>query len=542
MERVAKLEKTIAVLETNVSNAQSKYDGVMDKAATGAKGGNKSMQTRTKNVLEKARSEWNRAKEELKKILMEETPNGGGRRNAFQGEKPNLKRSRAGSLSSLTETDEDKPGEHTAVSAAAGEVEGGDVGTANDGAEVGNSPVNDMRPCSREDGTENTAMDVDADEGAASNPLPGEVARTVLDEYSQPSAAVDSNMDLVVSASVDKGLSGGVMDVGEGVTGNSLQGEVAGTVSNASAAGDSETSGLRVDLAASASIDKALLGGVMLGIEEDTKAAEGAVHDDEDDEDDDEEDPPSKVGRRKDVLNSYEKLSEEAQGKKIGRARKEFRRFLQDERKAVSPGIRKMIRENQHLLPEAATISRSLALHILTSNRDNIQCLYHSKSKYFANSGQGPFAISGTPGPKRTGPNEKAAEGFLNCGCPVDAALLDFLIWKVWRVTLRAPGKPTLFEGMGSQILEPRTRLFIKQGLLDYAGLQLDDFYTGPGGALLEKDPEFPKFGGPEHQLHLTETSLNVLMQRAHHLRVGLGLLNQVVPGVPDSQIDPNLA
>ncbi|KAF8068011.1 hypothetical protein FPV67DRAFT_1359797, partial [Lyophyllum atratum] len=139
--------------------------------------------------------------------------------------------------------------------------------------------------------------------------------------------------------------------------------------------------------------------------------------------------------------------------------------------------IRKMIRENQHLLPEAATISRNLALHILTSSRDNIQCLYHSKSKYFANSGPGPFAISGTPGPKRTRPNEKAEEGFLNCGCPVDAALLDFLIWKVWKVSLSAPGKPTLFEGMGSQVLEPRTRLFIKQALVDYAGLQLDDLY-----------------------------------------------------------------
>ncbi|KAF8058231.1 hypothetical protein FPV67DRAFT_1387863, partial [Lyophyllum atratum] len=145
--------------------------------------------------------------------------------------------------------------------------------------------------------------------------------------------------------------------------------------------------------------------------------------------------------------------------------RKEFRLFLK-KGTPVGSGLRRMIWENQWLLPESATISRELALHILGSTHANTQCI----------------VLTGTPGPRlvksKNMPRPKApAEGLLHCGCEEDKALLDFIFWKTWKATYTSSYKKSYTEGLATQRLEPRSRMFMVHAVEEYSGLKLDDFY-----------------------------------------------------------------
>ncbi|KAF8068577.1 hypothetical protein FPV67DRAFT_1366079, partial [Lyophyllum atratum] len=163
-----------------------------------------------------------------------------------------------------------------------------------------------------------------------------------------------------------------------------------------------------------------------------------------------------------------------------------FRAFL-DNGDEVPAGIKRKIRENQELLPEAATISRALALHILTSTHGNIQCLYHGKAKVEGKLGGyiDGFLISGTPGRRRVkskkNPNPGNPEsGHIHCGCEEEKALLDFILWKTLQVSYKPVGNKKMpREGMGSQLFEPRGRMFVIEALQKYAAWSLDFLYTG---------------------------------------------------------------
>ena len=70
-------------------------------------------------------------------------------------------------------------------------------------------------------------------------------------------------------------------------------------------------------------------------------------------------------------------LSIPCNDKLLEKARTAISRYLQ-EGKEIDSGIRRMARLDPEFLPEAATTSRDLALHFLTSREGNIMCGYHS--------------------------------------------------------------------------------------------------------------------------------------------------------------------
>ncbi|KAF8079000.1 hypothetical protein FPV67DRAFT_1444205 [Lyophyllum atratum] len=274
--------------------------------------------------------------------------------------------------------------------------------------------------------------------------------------------------------------------------------------------------------------------------------------DDESEGSGDEQEKPSAKTNEK----LYEDLSEDEKENLPAKARKEFRLFLK-KGTPVGSGLRRMIRENQWLLPESATISRELALHILGSTHANTQCLFHRETK--AEGKKGGFTkgivLTGTPGPRlvksKNMPRPKApAEGLLHCGCEEDKALLDFIFWKTWKATYTSSYKKSYTEGLATQRLEPRSRMFMVHAVEEYSGLKLDDFYTGPGNAEDDDEAEFPNFFGPEHQRKMVRSSLIVLMER---LQVYNSILGGLEPfgaamGPQDNEqakeafIDPTLA
>jgi len=73
---------------------------------------------------------------------------------------------------------------------------------------------------------------------------------------------------------------------------------------------------------------------------------------------------------------------------------------------------------------------------------------------------------------------------FLTCGCPTDVALLDLYLWKTWTVSNNTGQS----EGLRSQRIDPRTRLFIAEAYRTHAGLTVDDLYTKG-----QKEPEVTK-------------------------------------------------
>jgi hypothetical protein len=94
-----------------------------------------------------------------------------------------------------------------------------------------------------------------------------------------------------------------------------------------------------------------------------------------------------------------------------------------------------------------------------------------------------------------------------------------------WKVTHAAPDRPDMppvWEGMGSQMFEPRGRMFIVNAFRNYAGLTLDKLYTGPGDMDVDEDAEFPEFDGLEHQRKILRDSIPVLLGNLQALNIAL--------------------
>jgi hypothetical protein len=145
--------------------------------------------------------------------------------------------------------------------------------------------------------------------------------------------------------------------------------------------------------------------------------------------------------------------------------------------------ICRAIKDHQSFLPRAATTSRELALACLKTNRRNTFCVFHhthdKKGQIYDGSTKAKHLVTGVPvgriAKKKRHDKEEAREGFLSCGCTIDAALFDFYLWKTWTAT-NDKGET---EGLGSQCFDPRTRWFlVKNAYGDDAALTVDDFYS----------------------------------------------------------------
>jgi hypothetical protein len=179
---------------------------------------------------------------------------------------------------------------------------------------------------------------------------------------------------------------------------------------------------------------------------------------------------------------------------KLAKGRNAIREFLKDNNKKIDPSIRRMARTDPTYLPEAATTSRRLAIHFVTSKEGNIQCGYHAyKNKStFMRDGWGKVGqqIRGVPGKRKisAGKGKKAgvvkppAKGLGNCGCKIEDILLEFVLWK--RIKIQGTvGGSTVEEMMVTQdYLEPRDRSFFFEALRGLtSGVTLDDFFMHGG-------------------------------------------------------------
>jgi len=150
----------------------------------------------------------------------------------------------------------------------------------------------------------------------------------------------------------------------------------------------------------------------------------------------------------------------------------------------LSIATRSAIRTHQALAPAAATTTRSLALKVLTTNRRNVLCPYHQEmdkkgvtdSKYLVNGVPLPRLIAEKKKEANSAEHRKRLEdGFLHCGCPMDAALWDFFFWK--SLTLTATIKDKEVTEHVSR-WTPRDRAFFFKLFKQYTFLQVDDLYT----------------------------------------------------------------
>ncbi|KAG5633920.1 hypothetical protein H0H81_004416 [Sphagnurus paluster] len=91
----------------------------------------------------------------------------------------------------------------------------------------------------------------------------------------------------------------------------------------------------------------------------------------------------------------------------------------------LPPGLRKMIRELRGVAPNAATTTRELALHILTSSHLNTKCLHHG----FDRRAKPSSTVIGNQSDPAT-----PAAGLLNCGCNEEDALWDFFSGRLPKV------------------------------------------------------------------------------------------------------------
>jgi hypothetical protein len=168
-------------------------------------------------------------------------------------------------------------------------------------------------------------------------------------------------------------------------------------------------------------------------------------------------------------------------------ATKQLREFLRDPRKEVSVSYRRLIREVAEFCPRAATTTRELALHCLENNQQNFICPYHAERDKHGNSNdesataESPFQVTGTPYTREVNvvceDNVQRKPGHLHCGCPEDAVLFDFYLWKWTKITSTTTG---VTEGWKTQRLDPRARLFILTAWEQWTGLTVEHIFKGP--------------------------------------------------------------
>jgi hypothetical protein len=179
----------------------------------------------------------------------------------------------------------------------------------------------------------------------------------------------------------------------------------------------------------------------------------------------------------------------------------------------ASDTCRKLIRDVQSFLPGAGITSRRLALEVFRTNRYNYICPYHSKYKdgsVHDGAGKGEYKLTGVALPRdmarlqQEGMKRPRREGFLDCGCSEDSALMDFYFWKTWTIEGEVDGEH-VEESMGSQRFPPRLRAFVVEAFESFTKLTIDDLYTNG------LDPVV-------HRARLVETQIDRLTEELEEL------------------------
>jgi hypothetical protein len=167
-------------------------------------------------------------------------------------------------------------------------------------------------------------------------------------------------------------------------------------------------------------------------------------------------------------------------GVEIGR--QEIKEFVRNPHSnSISDQVCNAIRQHQEFLPEAATTSRLLALDCLTTNRGNRTCVYHHNTKsgkVYDGAEGSKFKVTGVTLARTFKVKGKKGTlrqpGYFNCGCSEEVALLDFFFWKSWKVKNERGDE----EGLGSQRVDPRLRLFFAECFMKVTMLMVDDLYA----------------------------------------------------------------
>jgi len=166
-------------------------------------------------------------------------------------------------------------------------------------------------------------------------------------------------------------------------------------------------------------------------------------------------------------------------------------------------GSARLIREVQTVCPGAATYSRNLALQIHNTGI-NLVCGAHQRTKKIADSDQevvdllNNHQVTGRPYLRMI--NKKVRElapedeNTFHCGCEVDTVLMEFIMWKTWKVTSVTTGRS---EGWKDGRMDARTREFVVAAFLRETRLTVDAFYTGiwggsgPGSLYVKNHQQF---------------------------------------------------
>lgn len=168
----------------------------------------------------------------------------------------------------------------------------------------------------------------------------------------------------------------------------------------------------------------------------------------------------------------------------LDKAYKQMERFLKDG-KPIDPDIRKTIRQISDFLSQAAQIDYDLALHCHENGGGNTACRFHARTKskeIYDGNKLSPYVNNGAPFPPRLGKAGKpgiAQPGCMNCGCDIAEVLLEFYFFKTWTIISLRPNLAGCEEGWGGTYLNPRQRAFLVQAMQKYAGITINNIYSG---------------------------------------------------------------
>ncbi|KAJ7082873.1 hypothetical protein B0H15DRAFT_952256 [Mycena belliarum] len=141
--------------------------------------------------------------------------------------------------------------------------------------------------------------------------------------------------------------------------------------------------------------------------------------------------------------------------------------------------LRRLMKLVPEFLPRCASISREVTLHILTNRAKKNPCVFHTlktSGRKAVSDGNGKFVVNGVPYGKGTAEGN-FSKGALSCGCHIDEALLDFMLYKLAEARSYHPSL-TAVEDLGGDPFHPRPRTFLSQVFLQ-TGLTVNDLFVG---------------------------------------------------------------
>ncbi|KAJ7274271.1 hypothetical protein B0H12DRAFT_1066399 [Mycena haematopus] len=191
--------------------------------------------------------------------------------------------------------------------------------------------------------------------------------------------------------------------------------------------------------------------------------------------------------------------------------------------------VRRILRKVSEVGPRCATSTKELALHVLKG-----QCRFHEEKRGTKTAQQvdgfteSKYDIVGVAYKKDAIPKDKAHR-YMDCGCDLNTALLDFLWFKTWTVK---SANPTFkqSETVKGDILEPRHRAFFAQAYCVGTLLNIDDLYSVN-----------PPYGTPEYTAKMRKLQVDRIIDRYTQVLLAAGFDCRTL-GSSGSEIQPLMA